>query len=58
MIVIKVLVQRIIISLTSDLTVYAPQCGLDDSQKDFHDRSYQCGLKVSGDKNFNYSRTI
>ena len=31
MIVIKVLVQRIIISLTSDLTVYAPQCGLDDS---------------------------
>ena len=37
MIVIKVLVQRIIISLTSDLTVYAPQCGLDDSQKDFHD---------------------
>ena len=37
MIVIKVLVQRIIISLTSNLTVYAPQCGLDDSQKDFHD---------------------
>ena len=37
MIVIKVLVQRIIISLTSDLTAYAPQCGLDDSQKDFHD---------------------
>ena len=29
----KVFVQRIIISLISDLTVYAAQCGLDDSQK-------------------------
>ena len=35
MIVIKVLVQEIIISVIS---VYAPQCGLDDSQKDnFYD---------------------
>ena len=30
----KVFVQRIIISLISDLTVYAAQRGLDDSQKD------------------------
>ena len=38
MIVNKVFVQRIIISLISDLTVFAPQCGLDDSQKDnFYD---------------------
>ena len=38
MIVNKVLVQRIIISLISDLTVYVPQYGLDDSQKDdFYD---------------------
>ena len=34
MIVNQVFVQRIIISLISDLTVYAPQCGLDYSQKD------------------------
>ena len=34
MIVNKVLIQRIIISLTSDLTVYIPQSGLDDGQKD------------------------
>ena len=34
MIVNKVFVQRIIISLISDLTVYAAQCSLDDSQKD------------------------
>ena len=34
MIVNKVFVQRIIISLTSDLTLYAPYCGLDYSQKD------------------------
>ena len=27
----KVFVQRIIISLISDHTVYSPQCGLDDS---------------------------
>ena len=33
MIVNKVFVQRIIISLISDLTIYAAQCGLDDSQK-------------------------
>ena len=34
----QVFVQRIIISLISDLTVYAPQCGLDYSQKgDFYD---------------------
>ena len=38
MIVNKVLTQRIIISLISDLTVYAPQCGLNNSQKDdFYD---------------------
>ena len=38
MIVNKVLVQRIIISLISDLTVYAPQYGLNNSQKDdFYD---------------------
>ena len=38
MIVINVMVKRIIISLTSDLTVYAPRCGLGDSQKsDFYD---------------------
>ena len=30
----KVFVQRIIISLITDLTVYAAQCSLDDSQKD------------------------
>ena len=30
-IAIKVFIQRIIISLTSVLTVYAPHCGLDDS---------------------------
>ena len=37
-IVIKVLVKRIIVSLISNLTVYSPQCGLDDSQKgDFYD---------------------
>ena len=37
MIVNKVFVQRIIISLISDLTIYAPQCGLDASQKgDFY----------------------
>ena len=34
MIVNKVLVQRIIISLISDLTLYAPQYGLNNSQKD------------------------
>ena len=34
MIVNKVFVQRIIISLISDLILYAPQCGLDYSQKD------------------------
>ena len=34
MIVNKVLIQRIIISLTSDLTVYILQSGLDDGQKD------------------------
>ena len=34
MIVNKVFAQKIIISLISDLTVYAPQCGLDYSQKD------------------------
>ena len=38
MIVNKVFVQWVIISLISDLTVYAPQCGLDYSQKDdFYD---------------------
>ena len=38
MIVNKVFAQKIIISLISDLTVYAPQCGLDYSQKDdFYD---------------------
>ena len=38
MIIINVMVKRIIISLTSDLTVYAPQYGLGDSQKsDFYD---------------------
>ena len=38
MIVINVMVKRIIVSLTFDLTVYAPQCGLGDSQKsDFYD---------------------
>ena len=38
MIVNKVLVQRIIISLIFDLTVYAPQYGLNNSQKDdFYD---------------------
>ena len=38
MIVNKVLTQRIIISLISDLTVYAPQCGLNNNQKDdFYD---------------------
>ena len=37
MIVNKVFLQRIIISLISDLTIYAPQCGLDDIQKgDFY----------------------
>lgn len=37
-IVIKVLIKRIIISLISNLTVYPPQCSLDDSQKeDFYD---------------------
>ena len=37
MIVNKVFVQRIIISVISDLTIYAPQCGLDASQKgDFY----------------------
>ena len=34
MIVNKVFVQEIIFSLISDLTVYAPQCGLYYSQKD------------------------
>ena len=34
MIVNKVFVQGIIFSLISDLTVYAPQCGLYRSQKD------------------------
>ena len=39
MIVNKVFVQWVIISLISDLTVYAPQCGLDYSQKDdFYDK--------------------
>ena len=33
----KVFVQRIIISLISDLTVYAPQCGLDSQKDDFYD---------------------
>ena len=34
----QVFVQRIIISLISELTVYAPQCGLDYSQiGDFND---------------------
>ena len=33
MIVNKVLVQKIIVSLT-DLSAYVPQCGLDDRQKD------------------------
>ena len=38
MIVNKVLVQRIIISLISDLTAYAQECGFDDCQKDdFYD---------------------
>ena len=38
MIVNKVFVQRTIISLIYDLTVYTPQCGLDYSQKDdFYD---------------------
>ena len=31
----KVFVQEIIFSLISDLTVYAPQCGLYYSQKDY-----------------------
>ena len=30
----KVFLQRIIILLISNLTVYTPQCGLDDSEKD------------------------
>ena len=30
----KVYVQKIIILLISNLTIYAPQCGLGDSQKD------------------------
>ena len=34
MIFIEVLVERTIASLISDLTVYAPQCGLDNSQKE------------------------
>ena len=34
MIVNKVFVQRIIISLISDVILYTPQCGLDYSQKD------------------------
>ena len=47
MVVNKVFVQRIIISLISDLTVCAAQCGLDDSQK--------CCSNVKGEINFNYS---
>ena len=50
MIVNKVFAQKIIISLISDLTVYAPQCGLDYSQKDdFYDSLVNVASKL-GDK--------
>ena len=52
MIVNKVLIQRIIISLTSDLTVYIPQSGLDDGQKDDFCGSLIMSLECQGRTKF------
>ena len=51
MIVNKVLVQKIIVSLT-DLSVYVPQCGLDDRQKDDFYNSLSMLLESQGRKKF------
>ena len=50
MIVNKVFAQKIIISLISDLTVYAPQCGLDYSQKDDFYGSFINVVRKLGEK--------
>ena len=58
MIVINVMVKRIIISLISDLAVYAPQCGLDDSQKsDFYDSFMNIIRKLGVCRYFLHSMT-
>ena len=46
----KVFVQKIIISLISDLTVSAPQRGLDDSQKDDFYDSFITVVRKLGEK--------
>ena len=58
MIVNKVLAQRIIISLISDLTVYAPQYGLNNSQKDDFMTSLSIFLKVRAERNFSFSSRL
>lgn len=53
MIVIKVLVWGITIS---GFSVYSPQCGLDNNQKDVLWKPYQCIQKVRGQGNCSYGR--
>ena len=56
MIVNKVLIQRIIISLTSDLTVYISQSREDDIQKDDFYDSLTMSLECQGRKKFQLQR--